>query len=58
MDNVRAAHNRKLLNLGINNDLNPCNPNCVVFNYSSIELSPRLRTILAFSLDFCLATRL
>ena len=54
MDNIRAAHNRKLTNLGINNDLNPFDHSRVVFNYSSIELSPRLGTILDFSLDFFL----
>ena len=54
MSKLLISHNRKLSNLGINNDLNPCDPNRVVFNYSSIELSPRLRTILAFGLDFCL----
>ena len=58
MDDVRAA-SRKLSNLGIDNDFDPCHPNRVVFDYSSIELSPRLRTILAFGPEFaCLVIKL
>ena len=48
------THKRKLANLGIHNELAPCDPSEVISNYSSLELSPRLRTLLAFGLDFCL----
>ena len=36
------------------NSLEPCNPDKVVFNYSSIRISHQLRTLLAFGLDFAL----
>lgn len=47
-----STHARKLENLGISNDLGPCNPSSVVFNYSSVQLSYKLKILLAFSLDF------
>ena len=50
-------HRRKLADLGVNNDLNPCNPDLTVFNFSNISVSHRLKTLLAFGLDFCLPTR-
>ena len=49
---VKTNHDRKLADLGIYNDLSPVNPEKTVLNFSSISLSPRLRTILAFGLDF------
>jgi len=49
-----ATHHKKLSDLGVNSEIRPCDPNRVVQNYSSISLSPRLRTILAYGLDFCL----
>ena len=52
--NTQKTHDRKLHNLGINNELQPCEPDSVVFNYSSINISPRLKTLLAFGLSFCL----
>ena len=42
----------KLEKLGVYNDLSPCNPDRVVFNYSSVDLSTKLKTLLAFGLDF------
>ena len=44
----------KLINIGIDNDIAPCNPNDVVYNYSNISLSPRIKTLLDYGLDFCL----
>ena len=38
----------------ISNDLNPCNPEKTVLNFNSTINSYRLRTFLAFGLDFCL----
>ena len=51
---TNATHVRKLKDLGINNELAPCNPQSVVFNFSSVTLSRKLETLLAFGLDFCL----
>jgi len=51
---VSATHDKKLKNLNIHNNLVPCDPDSVVFNYSSVSLSPKLKTLLAFGLDFCL----
>ena len=48
------THEKKLSNLGINNHISPCDPNDVVFNYSSNNLSTRIKTLLAYGLDFCL----
>ena len=48
------THQRKLANLGIHNELAPCDPSEVISNFSSLELPLRLRTLLAFGLDFCL----
>ena len=48
------THTKKLENLGVRNDLEPCNPDAVIFNFSSVTLSPRLKYLLAFGLDFCL----
>ena len=42
-----ATHKRKLNNLNVNNDLCPCDPYSVVFNYSSITLPKRIKTLLA-----------
>ena len=53
-DNVKATPQRKLRNLGAEHDLSPCNPDHVVHNYSSVSISPRTKTLLAYGLDFCL----
>ena len=50
------THADKLGSLGINNEIKPCNPDDVIFNYSSVNLSERLKTLLAFGLDFNLPT--
>ena len=47
-------HTRKLSNPGINNDIAPCDPDKVVFNFSRVTLSGRTKTLLAYGLDFCL----
>ncbi|KAG1651055.1 hypothetical protein GQR58_027516 [Nymphon striatum] len=47
-------HEKKLNNLGINNDISPCDPDLVIHNYCDIVLEPRVKFLLAFGLDFCL----
>jgi hypothetical protein len=42
------------VNLGIDGVVKSCDPDKVIFNFSSVQLSPRIRTLLAFGLDFCL----
>ena len=51
-ETTSRTHERKLLNLGISNKLEPVNPEKVIFNYSSITLSKRLKFLLSFGLDF------
>ena len=51
---TKTVHYKKLSNIGIDTRLQPCDPNLVVSNYSSVELSSRLKFLLAFGLDFCL----
>ena len=51
---TNETHKRKLSKIGIDNELAPCNPDNVVFNYSSVFLTNRMKTLLAFGLDFCL----
>ena len=51
---TEITHERKLRNLGIENDIKPCDAEKVIFNYSSIILPSRLKFLLAFGLDFCL----
>ena len=53
-DVTSRTHSRKLTSLGIDASLNPCNPDSVIHNYSSVSLPPRLKILLAFGLDFCL----
>jgi len=53
-DSTQATHRKKLSELGVNSEIRPCDPNLVVKNYSSIPLSPRIRILLAYGLDFCL----
>ena len=51
---VTTTHLKKLRNLGIHNNLGPVNPSEVVHNFSSRILPPRIKTLLAFGLDFAL----
>ena len=51
---VTTTHLKKLRNLGIHNSLSPVNPSEVVHNYSSQILNPRVKTLLAFGLEFAL----
>ena len=53
---TERIHKKKLRNLGIYNSLTPVNPDKTVLNFSSTRISPRLRTLLAFGLDFALPT--
>ena len=46
------THRKKLAGLGVHNELKPCDPDSVVFNYSSICISHKLKTLLSFGLDF------
>ena len=49
-------HRRKLQNIGINNDLNPCNPHHVIRNLSEKPIKKRILFLLSFGLDFSLPT--
>ena len=49
---VMRTHVSKLRSLGIDNNLAPCNPDKVIFNYSSLVLNDRVKLLLAFGLDF------
>ena len=51
-DETMRIHDRKLWNLGIANELEPCNPESVIFNFSSKQLSSRIKFLLSFGLDF------
>ena len=48
------THERKLQKLGIYNNIAPCDPDKIVFNYSKLNISYRIKTLLAYGLDFCL----
>jgi len=50
--NIQNTHRKKLESLGISNQLQPCDPERVVLNFSSVQLSTRLKFLLAFGLDF------
>ena len=54
VETTKLTHDRKLSSLCIKNTLAPCDPDQVIFNYSSVHLSSRLRTLLAYGLNFCL----
>ena len=49
---TRKTHQKKLSNLGIFGRIAPCDPERVIFNFSSVTLSSKLRKLLAFGLDF------
>ena len=51
---TEETHRRKLFKLGIKNELSPCDPDKVIFNFSSVCLCKRTKFLLAFGLDFCL----
>ena len=53
---VREIHTKKLRKLGITSNIEPCNPDKVIFNLSSKPLPPRVKVLLAFGLDFKLPT--
>ena len=48
----KTTHDKKLQRLGIYNELSPCDPNRVIHNLSSKPIPDRIRTLLAFGLDF------
>ena len=50
---TKKIHDRKLRAIGVHHDLSPCDPSAVVHNHSGVILS-KLRTLLAFGLEFCL----
>ena len=47
------THNSKFNLLGVNNEINPCDPDSVIFNYSSLSLPTRLTVLLSYGLNFC-----
>ena len=52
VSSVKLTHKHKLENLGIFNELRPVEPEKIVHNYSSITIPSRIKTLLAFGLDF------
>ena len=54
MSRIEETHQIKLHSLVVANDLAPCNPYNVIFNFSSETLSPWVKTIKVFGLDFWL----
>ena len=50
--NTQTVHERKLNNLGIYNRITPCDPDKVIINLSSKQLTNRVKYLLAFGLDF------
>ena len=51
-ENVSNAHHKKLLQLGVNGKPSSCDPDKVIFNYSSVALSAREKFLLSFGLEF------
>lgn len=49
---IIKVHNNKLTNLGVSTSLNSCQPEEVIFNHSSRQLSPRENFLLSFGLHF------
>ena len=49
-----AIHAKKLHNIGIDNEITPCDPEKVVFNYSSFAVTASTKALLAYGLEFCL----
>ena len=49
---VRKTHDKKLRDLGINNNLSSLDPQKVIFNYSSRTLTDKEQSLLAFGLNF------
>ena len=54
IEEVSDTHRSKLQRIGIFNELNPCNPDSVIFNFSSVQVPANIRRLLSFGLDFCL----
>ena len=51
-DKILSTHEKKLDNLGIKQKIEPCNPDKVIFNFSDATISPRIKYLLSFGLDF------
>ena len=49
---TRLTHEKKLHALGVRSHIEPCNPERVIFNYSSVNIPTRVRLLLAFGQDF------
>ena len=52
VNKCKITHQKKLQNLGIYNRLIPCDPDRVIPNLSSKPLPDRIKTLLAFGLEF------
>ena len=48
------THEIKLRYLGIKNNVSPCNPDRIVFNFSSVCLKTRMKNLLAYVLGLLL----
>ena len=46
------THQKKVRALGIKQDINPCDPESIIFNFSDREIPNRVKYLLAFGLDF------
>ena len=53
-ESISKTHEKKLHNLGIARNFHPMDPNQVIFNFSKISIPPRVKSLLAYGLDFCL----
>ena len=51
---IETTHTKKLINLGVDAKLAPCDPDKIIHNYSSVLLPQRVKYLLAFGLEFCL----
>ena len=49
---IKQKQARKLSNLGVNNSLQPLDPNRVIHNFSDRQLTTREQTLLAYGLNF------
>ena len=49
---IKTTHDKKLQAIGASPSVNACDPDRVIFNYSNITLSDRLKFLLSFGLDF------
>ena len=54
IDTVERVHQRKLFNLGLEKERETLDPDCVVFNFSTVRLSEQLKSVLARGLRYAI----